>query len=166
MRRQGAAVHELQELRQGLLQLRSILQHAVCDAGESDDLRGQAAVGVHEGLEPLRDLAVLHHHGADLRNSLPVHFQASGLNIEADELVVQGLVLSAVDHHPVIQVVNEIALHAVKDFDFIPRSVPGVREGLGAAVVRDGDGGMAPADGLLDDLLGVGQGVRVAHLGM
>ena len=52
--RQGPAVHELQKRRQGLLQLGGVLQHLVGDAGEADDLRRQAAVGVDEGLEPLR----------------------------------------------------------------------------------------------------------------
>ena len=70
------------------------------------------------------------------------------------------------DHHPVVNVVDEIALDAVQNFDLIPRGVPGVRKGLGHAVVRDGDGGMAPADGLLDHGLGVRQSVHVAHPGM
>ena len=34
------------------------------------------------------------------------------------------------------------------------------------SVVRDGNGGVAPADGLLDHLLGVGEGVHVAHPGV
>ena len=72
----------------------------------------------------------------------------------------------AVDHHPVIDVVDEVSLHAVEDLDLVPGGVPGVREGLGHAVVRDGDGGVAPPDGLLDHLLRVRQGVHVAHLGV
>ena len=68
------------------------------------------------------------------------------------------------DSHPVIQVVDKVPFHAVEDLDLIPCCVPGVREGLGHAVVGDGDGGMAPADGRLDGVLGVRQGVHVAHL--
>ena len=88
----GRPFDEFQEFRQGVLQLGGVLQHFVGDAGEADDLRRQAAVGVYESLEPLGDLAVFQHHRADLRDGLPVHLQAGGLNIEADELVVQSAV--------------------------------------------------------------------------
>ena len=164
--RQRPAVHELQKFRQGLLQLGSVLQHVVSDAGEADDLRRQPPVGVDEGLEPVGDLAVFQHHGADLRNGLPVHLEARGLDVEAHELPVQGAVLGTVDHNPVVDVVDEVSLHAVEDLDLVPGGVPGVREGLGHAVVRDGDGRVAPPDGLLDHLLRVRQGVHVAHLGV
>ena len=164
MGRQGAAVHELQKFRQGLLQLRGVLQHVIGDAGEADDLRRQPPVGVDEGLEPIRNLTVFQHHGADLRNGLPVHLEARGLDVEAHELPVQGAVLRAVDHHPVIDVVDKVALHAIEDLDLVPSGVPSVREGLGHAVVRDGDGGMSPPDSLLDHLFRVRQGIHIAHL--
>ena len=164
--RQRTAVDELQEVFQGNFQLRCVLQHLIRNAGETDDLRRQTAIGVDEGLEPLRDLAVLHHNRTDFRNGLPVHLQAGSLDVETDKLVIQRLVLFSVDHDAVVQIIDKIALHTVEDLDFIPRGVPCVRERLGAAVVRDGNGGMAPADGLLNDLLGVRQGIGVAHLGM
>ena len=91
------------------------------------------------------DLAVLQHHGADLGDGLPVHLEARGLDVKAHELPVQGAVLVAVDHHPVVDVVDEVALHAVEDLDLVPGGVPGVREGLGHAVVRDGDGRDGPS---------------------
>ena len=160
---QGASVHEFQEFRQGVLQLGSILQHLVGDAGKADDLRRQAAVGVYKGLEPLGNLAVFQHHRADFRNGLPIHLQAGGFNIEADELIVQSAVSPAMDGDAVIHVVDEVSLHAVEDLDLVPGGMPGVREGLGHAVIRDGNGGMAPADSLLDDLLRVRQGVHIAH---
>ena len=78
---QGPAVHKVQKGRQGLLQLRSVLEHLIGDAGEADDLRRQLALGVDEGLEPVGDLAVFQHHRTDLRDGLPVHLQAGGLNI-------------------------------------------------------------------------------------
>ena len=162
--RQGAAVHELQKFRQGLLQLRGVLQHIIGDSRKADDLRRQPPVGVDEGLEPIRNLTVFQHHGADLRNGLPVHLEARGLDVEAHELPVQGAVLRAVDHHPVIDVVDKVALHAIEDLDLVPSGVPSVREGLGHAVVRDGDGGMSPPDGLLDHLFRVRQGIHIAHL--
>ena len=77
-------------------------EHGVGDAGEADDLRRQAAAGIHEGLEAVGDLAVLQHHGADLGDGLPVHLQAGGLDIEADDLVGEVLVLGAVDGDAVV----------------------------------------------------------------
>ena len=160
---QGPTVDEFQKFRQGILQLGGVLQHFIRDAGETDDLRRQAAVGVYKGLEPFADLAVFQHHRADLRDGLPVHLQAGGFNIEADELIVQAAVSPAVNGDAIVHVVDEVALHAVEDLDLVPGGMPGVREGLGYAVIRDGNGGMAPADGLLDDLLRVRQGVHIAH---
>ncbi len=164
--RQGPPVDELQEVRQGLLGRGRVLEHLVGDARKADDLRRQPPPGVHEGLEALGNLSVPEDHRADLRDGLPVHPEARGLDVEADDLPVQGDVLGPVDGDPVVHVVDEIALHPVEDLDLVPGGVPGVGEGLGHAVVRDGDGGVAPADGLLDDLLGVRQGVHVAHLGV
>ena len=164
--RQGAAVHKGQKGRQGLLGGRGAGKHGVGDAGEADDLRCQAAAGVHEGLEPVGDLAVFQHHGTDLGDGLPVHLQAGGLNIEADDLVGKVLVLGAVDGDAVVQIVDEIALYAVENFNFSLGGVPGVREGLGHAVVGDGDGRVAPGDGLLDDGGGVRLGVHIGHLGV
>ena len=164
--RQRPAVHELQKRRQGLPGLGGVLEHLVGDAGETHDLRRQVAAGVHEGLEPLADLAVSQYHGADLGDGLPVHLEAGGLDVKADELPVQGAVQLAVNGHPVVDVVDEVTLYAVEDLDVISGGVPGIRERLGHAVVRDGDGGMAPADGGLHRLLGVRQGVHVGHLGV
>ncbi|CDC69074.1 unknown [Oscillibacter sp. CAG:155] len=166
MGRQRTPVHELQKVRQRLLELRRVLEHVVGDAGEADDLRRQAAVGVDKGLEPLADLSIAQHNGADLRDSLPVHLEAGGLDVKAHELPVQRAVQIAVDHHPVVDVVDEVPLHTVEELDLVPGGVPGVREGLGHAVVRDGDGRVAPADGGLHRLLGIRQGVHVAHLGV
>ena len=100
--RQGAAAHKVQKGRQGLLGGRGTGKHGVGDAGEADDLRRQAAAGIHEGLEAVSDLAVLQHHGADLGDGLPVHLQAGGLDIEADDLVGEVLVLGAVDGDAVV----------------------------------------------------------------
>ena len=163
---QGPSVHELQKVRERLLELGRVLQHIVGDARQADDLRRQTAVWVHKGLEPLADLAVAQHHRADLRDGLPVHLQSGGLDVETDELSVQRTVQPAVDGHAVVDVVDEIPLDAIEDLDLVPSGMPRVREGLGHAVVRDGDGGMAPADGLLDHLFRIRQRVHVAHFGM
>ena len=158
----GRSAHKVQKRRQGLLRgcgaslsMSSVMPVRPMISG----VRRRS--GVHKGLEPLGDLAVAQHHRADLRDGLPVHLQAGGLDVEADvSHPSKGLILVAVDGDPVVQVVDEIALHAVEDLDLVPGGVPGVREGLGHAVVRDGDGRVAPAwIGLLaTDLLGVRSG--------
>ena len=106
--RQGPPVYKFQEIRQSLGGLGCVLEHLVGDAREADDLRRQPPSRVHEGLEPLGDLAVPQHHRADLRNGLPVHPEACSLDVEADDFPVQGNVLGAVDGDAVVHVVDEI----------------------------------------------------------
>ena len=63
-------------------------QHGIRDARQAHDLRRQAAVGVHEGLEPLRHLAVPAARTAPISvMASRVHLQARGLNVEAHDLV-------------------------------------------------------------------------------
>ena len=95
--RQGPTVYEFQKLRQSLGGPGGVLEHFVRDAGEADDLRRQPLPRVYEGLEPLGDLPVPQHHRADFRNGLPVHPEAGGLNIEADDFPLQRNVPGAVD---------------------------------------------------------------------
>ena len=164
--RQGTACHEVQEAAEGLGGLRGVGEHGVGDAGKADDLRRQAAAGIHKGLKAVGDLPVFQHHGADLGDGLGGDIQAGGLNVKADDFILKRLVLGAVNHDPVVQIVDEVALYAVKYFYFTLGGMPGIREGLAHAVVGDGDGRMAPGHGLLDDAGGVGEGVHIAHLGM
>ncbi len=126
--RQRPSVDEPQERLQRLPWLRGVTQHGVGDARQTYDIRRQRPTRIHKGLEPVGDLAVFQHHGADLRDGVFVHIQACGLNVKADDLVCKGLVLAAVYHHPIVQVVDKIALHAVKYFYFTVRFMPGIRE--------------------------------------
>ena len=71
------------------LELRRVLEHLVGDARQADDSGVRRPVGIDEGLEPLTDLAAPQHHGTDLRDGLPVHLEARGLDVEAHELPVQ-----------------------------------------------------------------------------
>ena len=73
MCRQGAAIHKVEESLQRLGQTGGIGQHGIGDARKTDDLGGQAALGIDEGLEPVHDLAVTQHHRTDLRNGLGGH---------------------------------------------------------------------------------------------
>ena len=70
------------------------------------------------------------------------------------------------DCHTVIQIVEKVALYTVQNLDLVPCRMPRVRKGLGHAVVGDGNRGMAPSDGGLDDRLGICESVHIAHFGM
>ena len=151
-------------------------QHLVGDAGEADDLRRQHAPRGGEGVEGIGNLPVFQHHCADLDDDLVLLVQAGGLNVEADDLAVEGGVCLPVDRHPVVHVVDVVGLHAEEDLDFLGR-VLGVGEGVGHPVVGDGDGRVAPGLGPLDHVLvpadgGVGleahrrQGVHGGHVGV
>ena len=162
--RQRPAVYEFQKLLQCLGRLGRVFEHLVGNTRETDNLRRQPLPRVHKGLEPLGNFPVPQHHRADFRDGFPVHLQPGGLDVEADDIPLQGNILRAMNGDAVVHVVDEIALHAVEDLDLVPGGVPGIREGLGHAVVRDGNGGMAPADGLLDHLFRVREGIHIAHL--
>ena len=173
---QGPVPHKVQKGPQGLLLAGGALQHLVGDAGKTDDIRVQDAPGGDKGVEPLPHLPVFQHHCADLDDDLPPPVQAGGLDVKADNLVIKGLVGLAVDHHPVVHVVEVIGLHAEENFDVLGR-VLGVGEGVGHAVVGDGDGGVAPPlrplDHVLvraDDRVGLKahrrQGVHGGHVGV
>ncbi len=159
--RQRTAVHEPEKALQRLLEGRSVLQHGVGNAGEADNFRRQPAVWIHKGLEPLRDLPVFQHHGANLRDGLLHHVQPRGLNVEADDLVFKRLIHGAVDGHAVVQIVHIVPLHAVEDLDLPLGGVPCVGERLHHAVVGDGNGRMPPGNGLLDNGGGIREGVHV-----
>ena len=70
--------------------------------------------------------------------------------------------------HPLVHVVLIVGLHAVEHLDFLPsaRGVVGIGEGLHHTVVGDGNGGVAPLDGPLDNGLAIAQGVHHGHLGV
>ena len=164
--RQRATIHESQKRLQCVFQRGCIGQHGIGDARETDNLRGQVTVWIHKGLEPVRDLPVFQHHGADLRDGLLHHLQSRGLNVKADDLIVKILIHRAVDRHTVIQIVYIISLQAVEDLDLPLGSVPRIGEGLHHAVVGDGDGRVAPGNGLLNDSGGVREGVHIGHTGV
>ena len=161
--RKRRVTREGEERRQRVLELWRAAQHLVRDAGQSDDLRRQPALGVYEGLEGLNDLAVPEPHRADLRDGLLRDLEAGRFNVEADDLIGKTDVLMPMNGDAVVNVVDKIALAAVKYFYFTLTGVPGIRKGLRHTVVGDGDGGHPPLGGELDDAAGVGQRVHVGH---
>ena len=170
--RQGPVPGKSQESPQGLLLGGSPHQHLIGDTGQADDLRTQDAAGGDKGVEPVGDLPVFQHYGANLDDDLVLPVQPCGLDVEADDLLVKGLFCFPVDHYSVIHVVDVVRLHAVQDLDIFG-GVPRIREGLGHPVIGDGDGPVAPGLRPLDHVfvrpqLGTdrGEGVHSGHGGV
>ena len=149
--RQGPVPHKGQKIRQGLGRLGRTPEHLVGDAGEGDDLRGEVAARVHEGLESVDDLPLPDNHRADLGDGLLGHLQAGCLDVKGHVLAVKGRVPVPVDGDAVIQVVDKVALHTVDDFDILG-GVPRVGEPLDHAVVGNGDGRVTPGLRPLDQI--------------
>ena len=128
----------------------------------------QLAARIDKGLELVDDLAVFIDGRADFRDDFRFIGQARGLQVEGHKLPVQSRVAGAMDHHPVIHIVDVVALHAVEDFYIFvgtghlgfTRRFHGLREGLETAVVRNGDGLMAPLGRLFHGGGGGGQSVH------
>ena len=165
---QRPALHEVQELPDGLGLAGGSPHHVVGDAGELGHLIGDGPLRVHEGGKNLvGDLAVLIDHGADFGDDVMAGIQAGGLQVEADVLPVEISVQAAPDGGHVVHVVDEIGLHPEEHLDArLLGGGVGRGEVVADAVVGDGDGGVAPGRRPLDHLLDVGGGVHGGHLGM
>ena len=140
----GALTHPVQKGIQRLALAGGVRHHLVGNARQLHHLTGDGLLRLDKGIVPLPDLPVFQHHGTDLRDIVPVAVQSGGLNVEAHDLVVQRGIRLAVNHHPVVHVIDIVRLHAVEDFDFVPGGVPCVWEGLGDAVVGDGNRLVSP----------------------
>ena len=189
VRHQHTALAESEKFRQYFLNGRCARHHFIVDAGELFDLKRDGHLRVHKGRKPVHDLPLavfhLHFYGADLNDLIFHRGKARGFNIEYHIAPVQRLAFSICDD--LLQIVHQIGLHTVNHLEkvvpvrvLVPGLLPffllrlpqivyemvGVREGLHHAVVRDGDGRMAPLIGALHDVLHLGNAVHVAHLGM
>ena len=164
---------ETQKVRQGLSDLGCALQHGVGDARQLNDLRIQLSLRVNEGLEGIHHLTAPQNDRADLRDGVVESGKARRLQVEGDEFPLQVHIAPAVDGDAVIHVVDVVALAAVEDFYGLVRprhlvfaGLEGIREGGRHAVIRNGDGLVAPAGRRRHSLAGLGQGVHEGHGGM
>ncbi len=177
MGHQHPVSHKVQKFWQDLLDLRGALEHLLGDAGQLHNPPVQGPLRVHKGLEPIQLLPIFQNHRADLDNPVRPGGQSRGFQIEGHKFLIEGHIFFAMDHDPVVHVVDIIPFAAVQDLDglvgarhlggLLPlHTVQRVGKGLAAAVVRNGDGLVAPGGGLLDGGGGVGQGVHVGHDGV
>ena len=157
----GSAAAEIEEGAERLAVARRAGNVAVVDAGELHDLRRDGHFRVDEGVEGVLDLAAGEEHRADFRDAVAVGIQPGAFDVEGDELRVQREIAGAMDGEAVVHVVDVVALKPVDDLDpRLFRGVPCVRKRLRAAVVRDGDGFVAPLRRALDRLGDGGQRVE------
>ena len=133
-------------------------EHILCDAGELGDVLGDDHAVVDEGVEPLGDPAVHHPDLADLYDDAGLRLEACGLDIERHVLPRHGKV-----HGVGLQ----IPLHAVEGLDAGGFGrFRRLGEGLDVAVVRDGQGFVAPAGGGPEGFGQVRDAVHGGHAGV
>ena len=157
---------EIQEFRQDFLDGGLVHDHLIVDAGQLLNLEGNRGLGIHEYTEFVRDLTLFHPHGSDLNDPVIFRGKAGGLNVEDHIGVVQALSGRVGDD--ILQVVDQIALHAVNDLEIIAlfQAVAGCRVSLYHAVIRHRNSLMSPGFRPLDDVLHFRDTVHITHLRM
>ena len=163
--------HKFQELRKHLLDAGRAHQHFIRDSGQLHNLPIQLPPRIHKGLEPVNFLPIFEDYRTDFNNPVRPGAEARGLQIECRVLLVEVHLLTAVNHNPVIHIVYIISLAAVKNFDVLVGAchlclgsgLHGVREGLGYAVIGDGNCPVSPGSRLLHSIRGGREGVHIAH---
>ena len=155
---QAGAAAEVAELLQSVPAGGRADEHVLGDAGELGDLLGNDHAVVDEGIEALRHLPIHQADRADLDDVAGFRLQARGLDVEGHVLPLHGEV-----HGVGLQ----IPLHPVQGLDAGGfRRLGCLGEGLDVAVVRDGQGLMAPAGRGLEGLGQVRETVHGGHAGV
>lgn len=88
MRDNRTAAHKVGECRDGLDGRRSICHIGVRNAREFGNLGGNQLLGVHEGIEPVDDLAARKTGSRDLNQFIVLHRKTRGLGIEDDYVLL------------------------------------------------------------------------------
>ena len=169
--------HKFQELGQNLFDFRCSDQHFVVDAGQINDLLAQLPLRIHQSLEPLQLLALLHNDGTDLDDPVFSGIQAGGFQIESHKFLIKGHIPAAGYDLSAIHIIDVVALASVEHLNWLVGPgdlcgtlafycVHGIREGMDTAVVRNGNRPMSPGRSLLDGCFGIRQSIHITHGGM
>ena len=156
----------------GLLRRGRVRHHGIIDAGQFHDFLRDGLAGIDKAgkLLFLVDLAVFHHHRADLGEALSVGIQPGGLGIKHHKAAGKRHSQLTVDGRN--HVIHKVSLTAVDELEIRVLFVDviggqhGLRVALTDAVVGDGDGPVAHAVGQTDDLAGITESVHGAGLGV
>ena len=158
---------KVEKLAHGLRLVRRAGHIGIRNAGQARDLGRDGHVRVDERVKLRLNLAAGEEHRADLRHAVRVQVQAGRLDIEGNKLRVERQVALPVHGERAVHVVDEVALLAVDDLHAVfLRRLPHIRERLRHAVIRHGDGRVAPVGRAGHEVGGVGDGVERRIAGM
>ena len=161
------SARKVEKLAHGLRLVRRAGHIGIRNAGQARDLGRDGHMRVDERVKFRLDLAAGEEHRADLRHAVRVQVQAGRLDIEGDKLRVERQVALPVHGERAVHVVDEVALLAVDDLHAVfLRRLPHIRERLRHAVIRHGDGRVAPVGRAGHEVGGVGDGVERRIAGM
>ena len=161
------SARKVEKLAHGLRLVRRAGHIGIRNAGQARDLGRDGHMRVDERVKFRLDLAAGEEHRADLRHAVRVQVQAGRLDIEGDKLRVERQVALPVHGERAVHVVDEVALLAVDDLHAVfLRRLPHIRERLRHAVIRHGDGRVAPVGRAGHEVGGVGDGVKRRIAGM
>ena len=161
------SARKVEKLAHGLRLVRRAGHIGIRNAGQARDLGRDGHMRVDERVKLRLDLAAGEEHRADLRHAVRVQVQAGRLDIEGDKLRVERQVALPVHGERAVYVVDEIALLAVDDLHAVfLRRLPHIRERLRHAVIRHGNGRVAPVGRAGHEVGGVGDGVERRIAGM
>ncbi len=165
VRHHYGGVAKREELWQDLRDGRRGKHHVVVNTGQLFNLIGNGYFGIDKGGKTLRDTSVLQAYRANLDDPVFLGRKARGLQIEHHERI--GETLPGRVCHGAFQIVHEIGLHPV-DYPKVAvrcHLFGRFRKGLHIAVIRDGDGPMAPLPRAGNDIAHVGHPGQVAQFG-
>ena len=167
MRDDWPPAHEVKKLPHGLRLIGRAGHIGVRDAGQPRDLGRDGHMRVDKGVKLRLDLAAGKEHRADLSHAIRIEVQAGRLNVKGDELRIKRQRALPVHGERAVHVVDEVALLAVDDLHAVfLRRLPHIRERLRHAVIRHGDGRVAPVGRAGHEVGGVGDGVKRRIAGM
>ena len=164
---------EFHKFRQHGMNVRSVHDHRIINAGKLFDPVGNGNLRIYKSGKTVRDGAVFHFHRANLDDLAGQRRKSCGLDIKHHKLPVHGLPFTVGDDP--LQIVHQICFHPIKHFKigFLRNtSAPCVetvvcfREGLHYAVIRDGDRLVPPLVRPLHQGFCVGNAVHIAHFRM
>ena len=176
---------EGKKFRQNRFYHRCIHDHAVIDAGQFFNFKGNGHIRIYKSGKLFCDHALFNLNSPDLNDFVIDRGKSRCLNIKNHK--IRRKVLSLFAGHDLLQIVHQIGLHPINDLKEIllirvfvsrldplclfclPEILPDViciREGLHDSMICNGNSRMAPFIGPLYNILRFRYPVHIAHLGM
>ena len=179
------ALTKLQKLRQDHIDLRIIHNILIPDTCQLLNFKRNGYIRIDESGKTIHDLTAGHLDRTDLDDPVIHRRESCGLDIEHHIILVQ--TLSLIIGHDLLQIIYQISLHTIDDFEKVllvrilvsgiltfalfrlPQIVPdmiGIGKTLYHTVICDGDGAMPPFIGAFYNIFGFRDAVHITHFGM